>query len=528
MWERWDNSETAYGEVAREILLTGDPIVMHLNGAPWFVQPPLYFWAAALIAKLLGASALALRLPSALATIAMGGLLGLCAGRLVNLRAAVFSSVILSTCLMQAVIGRMAIMDALLDFFVTLTILAAFFALRGGCERYWYIAWIAAALGFLTKGPVALAIPLLVVGVWALWEYRRGGVLAAPTLRAWAVGALFFVALVMPWLALLGHAAGPTALSELLGHYTVGRYLGTIENQSGPLWYYVPVAILGFFPWIAFLAPALVSGWKNAMGSDVSSSAQFTRLCTVWAIAPFVFFSFAQTKLPNYIALEIPALALLTGFWFDAILTRGNRRALLGWAALVPFTIGALGLAIRIFSQTNRLTGDMQSIMGDVTLLGRLLLIGSIVCMLLFAFKRTTRFGVPALAAASLCAMFVISFIAEPHAERFKPIPVLAQTIARERRAGDTVAVWGVAGANALVFYTRPGVVEFTPPFETRDVRERICGQGRLLLVTAPTRAARVAAYDRRRSVHAVLGRTRSICTTAPRAESPKTLVLGA
>ena len=54
----WDNSETAYGEVAREILLTHDWVVMHLNSAPWFVQPPLYFWIAALFAKVFGATAL--------------------------------------------------------------------------------------------------------------------------------------------------------------------------------------------------------------------------------------------------------------------------------------------------------------------------------------------------------------------------------------------------------------------------------------------------------------------------------------
>ena len=47
----WDNSETTYGEVAREILLTHDWVVMHLNLAPWFVQPPLYFWIAAAFAK---------------------------------------------------------------------------------------------------------------------------------------------------------------------------------------------------------------------------------------------------------------------------------------------------------------------------------------------------------------------------------------------------------------------------------------------------------------------------------------------
>ena len=40
----WDNSETAYGEVAREILIGHDWIVLHFNTVPYFVQPPLYFW----------------------------------------------------------------------------------------------------------------------------------------------------------------------------------------------------------------------------------------------------------------------------------------------------------------------------------------------------------------------------------------------------------------------------------------------------------------------------------------------------
>ena len=61
----WDNSETVYGEVAREVLVMHDWVVMHLNGAEWFIQPPLFFWIAALFAKLLGVTAFALRLPAA-------------------------------------------------------------------------------------------------------------------------------------------------------------------------------------------------------------------------------------------------------------------------------------------------------------------------------------------------------------------------------------------------------------------------------------------------------------------------------
>ena len=84
----WDNSETAYGEVAREIMLTHDWVVMHFNGVPYFVQPPLYFWLGAVCALVLGPTALALRLPSALATIALGAFTGYAVARQAGTRSA--------------------------------------------------------------------------------------------------------------------------------------------------------------------------------------------------------------------------------------------------------------------------------------------------------------------------------------------------------------------------------------------------------------------------------------------------------
>ncbi|HYL26781.1 MAG TPA: hypothetical protein VEW74_03040, partial [Candidatus Nitrosotalea sp.] len=83
----WDNSETAYGEVAREILLTHDWVVMHLNAVPYFVQPPLYFWIGAAFASAIGPTAFAFRLPSALATIALGAFTGYAVARQAGSRA---------------------------------------------------------------------------------------------------------------------------------------------------------------------------------------------------------------------------------------------------------------------------------------------------------------------------------------------------------------------------------------------------------------------------------------------------------
>jgi len=496
----WDNSETAYGEVAREILLTHDWIVMHLNGAAWYVQPPLYFWIAAAFGRWWGVSETTLRLPSALATIAMAAGVGYVVGRVASARAAILAATILSTALMQAVLGRLAIMDALLDLAVMFAILAWFGALRTGGVRSWYGGWIALALGTLTKGPVAVVLALLVVAPWSIWTARAGGRIVWPSPRRWLLGLVLFAAILAPWAIALERAAGPVAFGELVLHYTVGRYLGTIENQSGPLWYYVPVVILGFFPWFAFLVPAAVDAWGEAKAEDAALS----RLALVWAIVPFVFFSFAKTKLPNYIALELPSFAILVALWFDSVVDRASRRAALAWTAVVPVTICGIAFAIWAFSHDNKLAADLQQIRSDFLALGFVMLFGSLACFGLLLQRRLAWAAPFALAASGVLVVLIIGVLGEPLVERFKPIPDLAQVINRERRSGDTVAIQGVSGGNALVFYTQPHVATIDAPGDAAidaatDPRRAICSAHRAFVVTSKKRPTPDPSYGRSR-----------------------------
>jgi 4-amino-4-deoxy-L-arabinose transferase-like glycosyltransferase len=497
----WDNSETAYGEVAREILLSHSWIVMHLNGVPWFVQPPLYFWIAAVFAKALGPTAFAMRLPSALATIAMAAAVGYVVARLTSLRAAVLSATILSTALMQAVVGRLAIMDALLDLAVALAILSWFGALRTGGRRWWYGGWVAVALGTLAKGPVAPVVAALVIVPWVSWEALLRRRVFAPKAVDWLGAAATYVAIVAPWALALGRAAGPAAFGELLGHYTVGRYLGTIENQAGPIWYYVPVVILGFFPWFAFLVPASIEAWHEARAQ---TGGNLARLALVWAVVPFVFFSLAKTKLPNYIALEMPALAIVVAVWFDRVAERRDRRAALAWTAVVPVLIVLVGVALAMFSHDNKLSGDLAQVRPQLIELGGAILLGSIVCFALLASRRWAPIGPFALAAASVIVLLIIAVVGVPIVERFKPIKPLADVIQRERRAGDIVAIQSVSGGNGLMFYTRPGIVVIDGPGahetgEATDPRHAICGAARVFVVGAKRRPRYDPTYGRTR-----------------------------
>ncbi|MDQ2991916.1 MAG: glycosyltransferase family 39 protein, partial [Candidatus Eremiobacteraeota bacterium] len=502
----WDNSETAYGEVAREILLTHDWVVMHLNGHPWYVQPPLYFWIGAIFAKLFGVTSLALRLPAALATIAMGAMTGYAVARQVGTRAGVFAATILSSCLMQAVVGRMAIMDALLDLTVALSIFWWFRALQTGRDRYWIFGWIAASLGFLVKGPVAPVCALLVIVPYAIWNARAEQT-RLPSARAWIVSLLAFVLIVVPWFVALGVRDGFAAVQLQIVHYTIGRYTGVIENQAGPFWYYVPAMIIGFFPWIAFLPVALVWGVARLRKGSSPETGRLLRLAIVWIVAPLLFFSAAKTKLPNYIALELPALALLTGMWFDDLARSGKRRlGAIVSGATVPVVIGLMAIAIVVFVRDNKLAGDVNALLPDLVVMGGSVAIGAIVALICVCSRRLLGYAPYALGISMLVMVDVLAIIALPHAEAFKPVPKLAQTIQAERRAGDVVAIQSVSGGNALVFYTQPTVqvlaaADAPANDQGESARSSICAAPRAFVIAPAKRPAFDPTYGRNRRI---------------------------
>lgn len=507
----WDNSETAYGEVAREILLTHDWIVMHLNGQAWFVQPPLYFWIGALFAKAFGVTSFALRLPSAIATILMGVMTGYAVARQAGTRAGIYASAILSSCLMQAIIGRLAIMDALLDMAVALTVFFWFRALEAGRDRYFVYGWIAASFGFLAKGFVAPVVALMVIVPYAIWN-GRNEVQRLPSWRGWLGGLVAFVVIVAPWMFAVYTFAGEHAFDRMILHYTIGRYTGVIENQSGPFWYYLPVLILGFFPWIAFFPVGIAYGIGALRNTATSPNlARLWRLAFTWVVVPLIFFSFAQTKLPNYIALELPALALIVALLFDAVVVKGASRAIVVSAASVPIFIGLCAIAIVLFVRDNKLGSSALAVAPDLVQMGASIGIGSLIAAVLFARRSLIAAAPYVLGAAMVVAIDILAMEGLPHAEPFKPIPYFAATIDAQRQPGDIVAIQSFRGANALVFYTQPPVYALAPPGARKSdegvpARTVLCTHERIWLVAPLKRPAYDPTYGRARSLIASSG----------------------
>lgn len=314
--------EGRYSEIAREMIETGDWVVPHLWYLPHLDKPPMTYWLVAASMKVFGQNEWAARLPLALAGIAgvwavwrLGCSVG---GR----RVGFWSALILQTSLLYFVMARMLTTDMFLTAFNTWAVYFFWRSWQGlksevGSQRSeffgWHLAgWAAIALGFLTKGPIALAIPLTALAAPVIYRWKN----IATKKLLWSglvAGLALFLVLVLPWF-LAVFRREPEAFDYMTVYQAAGSVLGTtIKDRKGSLFYFFGILAVGLLPW-TFLLGWL---WRRAhwRSLDLKSKDGWIVL-NATAIFTFALFSLSQAKLPPYILPIFPALAVMLAWRF--------------------------------------------------------------------------------------------------------------------------------------------------------------------------------------------------------------------
>jgi 4-amino-4-deoxy-L-arabinose transferase-like glycosyltransferase len=328
--------EGRYAEIPREMLASGDWAIPHLNGLVYIEKPPLQYWATAASLSIVGQNELGARLYTALCALGAVLAAAFAARRLWGTRAAIRTAALLSSMPLFLVMGQLLTLDMSLTAYMTAA-LAAFLAAQSAQRRrerlLMLAAWAATALGVLTKGPVAAAIPAAVLVLYSLWSrdfspWRR--------LHA-AAGAALFVAIAVPWYVVAARRV-PGFLEFFVIHEHVARYLTPSAHREEVWWFFVPVLLLGTLPWILPVLRGLGSGWRRrAPGFDAPL---FLRL---WVLFALVFFSLSDSKLIPYVLPALPALALLAAGLPEETLERDvARTALMTLGVAIVLGIGCL------------------------------------------------------------------------------------------------------------------------------------------------------------------------------------------
>lgn len=294
-----DPDEGRYAEIAREMLLLKDWIIPHLNLLPYLEKPPLVYWLTALSFWGQGLTEWAARLPSALS--ALGGVfLAYGLGRaLWGARAGFLSALILATCGGYVALGRLLTLDMALTLFLNLGVALGYLAMRRERPRLWLWAYLALALGVLTKGPVALVLAAL---IWAAWAWFQG----RPVINSWLHprGVALLAVVTLPWFVLAA-LRYPDFVRFFVLEQHLARFLTQSIHHQFPFYYFLPI-LLGFMlPWSWLLPWALV---RERPGRDPDRL-----FLLLWAGVVLLFFSVSRGKLAPYILPALLPLALLLG-----------------------------------------------------------------------------------------------------------------------------------------------------------------------------------------------------------------------
>jgi len=504
-----DRDEGRNAEAGREMFESGDRLTPTFNGELRIAKPVFIYWLMEQSYRLFGVNEFAARFPSALFGV---GLIFIHYLFLVHQRdqtVALFGGLMLLLNLEILGLGRMALTDSVLIFFTTASLYGFWLGLHGegGVRRWIWAFYIGMALATLTKGPVGFAVPIIAAALYLTWtrrwrEYWQKGVPLA--------GLLLFILLAAPWYAAMFLVHGDAYATGAKAN-TIGRFLSPMEGHQGTIFFYLPVLLLGFFPWSALLPVPLYHAFKNWRSSGGISrypsaplphsdlpqpstpGRELELFAALWVVGVFVFFTASSTRLPHYIGPLFPAAALLTASYWSRCLqdptTKGIRGSIhlmmglgyllaIGFACLPTLYATYASKMVREFPLAGQVDlGSSPYLAATVLLLG-MTLVGYL------GLNDERRGGAFWAAGATLASLvLIVIVIATPHINRYviAPPQELAYAAGLNLSRQDQFIAYGTTRPSS-VFYAKRKTL-FVPIGEEDRIRTALKEPKRVMIL---------------------------------------------
>jgi len=352
-----DRDESRFAQATKQMLESGDFIDIRFQETTRYKKPVGIYWLQASVVKT--AQALGMRdatttiwlyrIPSLLGAVGAVLLTYWAALGFVSRRAALLAGLMLATCILLSVEGRIAKTDACL----LLTAVAAMGAMaraylpeqRAKLEgaASWTVPaifWTALAASVLLKGPVIPLIVFLTMAALAIVDRSLRWVLALRPL----VGIAWSALLVLPWFIAITMRAGDGFFQESVGQDLLSKLFQGQESHGAPPGYYFLLFWVTFWPAATLAGLAVPAVWA----ARAEPGAKFL---LAWLVPTWILFELIVTKLPHYVLPLYPAIAILIAGVIDARFLPSRSRLEPGtiWWFILPVGFGLLGLGVLIF-----------------------------------------------------------------------------------------------------------------------------------------------------------------------------------
>lgn len=314
----WDESRLAVN--AYEMSKNHQFWVTYYDGQPdmWNTKPPLMIWLQVLFIQFLGYSELAIRMPSALATLATLWMVYRFSSRYFGRKIyGVFALLVLLTSTGYVTIHgtRTGDYDALLTFFTTLYVLSVFSFFQTNKRKYLILFFIGITLAVLTKSVSGFFFvpPLL---IYVLVSKKRSSIFRKMPFYLGIIGTLFFIF----GYYFLRESYNPGYIQAVFENELGGRFLHVPKELQTSFWMYVE-NLLGksYGYWISFL----MVGFIFAFYHKDEKIKQLGKFLLLLILVFILLISFSKTRffwydLPLYPLMSI-VVSISIVYFYDFI-----------------------------------------------------------------------------------------------------------------------------------------------------------------------------------------------------------------
>lgn len=391
----WIPDETRYGQISQEMLLSGNWVAPHFMGIRYFEKPIAGYWMIAIGQAIFGDNLFGVRIASALSSGLSVWLAYLLARRLWNnpRTSATCALLYMSFGLIAGQAGY-ANLDPQFTLWVNLSLVAVWFAIdsktTGARLGSWTLLGIACGMGLMTKGFLALLLPVLIALPYMIWQRRFGELL-----RYGPLAVLVATLISLPW-GLAVHSREADFWRFFFWHEHIRRFAaGEDAQHARPWWFYLPLLFAATLPWAALLPSTLIRTWREKREPKIAFLA-------LWFLLPLAFFSLSSGKLPTYIMPCLLPLALLMGHTLINWLNTGDGRVLRA-NGVINTLLASAALFALLYVQATRETYQ-NSEMFSLSLL-YIVLVGWIISNALQVLRPLTLWAMPALGIGLLVAL---------------------------------------------------------------------------------------------------------------------------
>ena len=311
----------------QEMVSSGNWLLPHLNGELYLTKPPLLYWLSSSLAFIWGVNEWTLRLPSALAAIAVLIMVYRYTLQQSGKWAALFAVQLLIANLGFSMLGRCAEIEMLLTALCVGSLLSALQYIQAQSSKNWIsLSYFLLALALMTKGPLVLllvTLPLLIAAIYSKNPHIKAVLLSG---RGW----LIFLVVGLAWYAIVSWQLG----FDIWATIAKRDMLDKMQSESAK-------PILSYLGWIAvdfmLLIGLFLVGAKEFFKQQIQQPRQLVLLAAT--ILPLIIFSLFSNKHAKYLLPIYPLIAILLAIKLAAIFdaaTEAKKKIIVIIALLLP------------------------------------------------------------------------------------------------------------------------------------------------------------------------------------------------